>query len=82
MCQKYLVSQIKFEEAEAVAHNPCLWIERGTLSRSGLVCHNSFRIERHFLRSDKADIISPVKLQTPFLPSHTDLHCAGGPGLE
>lgn len=66
----------------AVTHKPCLWIERRTLSGFGLVCHNSFRMERHFLHSDKADIITPVKLQTSFLPAHTDLHCASGPGLE
>lgn len=82
MCQKYFVSQIIWQVAVAVAHKPCLWIERRTLSRSGLPCHNSFRMERHFLGSDKANIITPVKLQTPFLPSHTDLHCASGPGLE
>ncbi len=44
--------------------------------------HNSFRMERHFLHSDKADIITPVKLKTPFLPAHTDLHYASGLGLE
>ncbi len=66
----------------AVAYKPRLWIELRTLSRSGLVWHNSFRMEQPFLYSDKADLLTPVKLQTPFLSAHTDLHCASGLGVE
>lgn len=81
MCQKYFVSQtIMLISCGSSSQTPSL--DRAENVVEVWPCHNSFRKERHFLQSDKANIITPVKLQTPFLPSHTDLHCARGPGLE